>query len=82
MYTNKLNFMAAVLACGTLATPGIGQELERGWTLVREDLELFIDPAEGTFHVEGTLRARLEHDETSSGMVVGLNSRQQLMRVR
>ncbi|MEE9129004.1 MAG: M1 family aminopeptidase [Phycisphaerales bacterium] len=68
------------LTCGCLVSGSYAQDVERGWTLVREDLDLFINPAEGTLRLEGSLVARLDHDETSSGLMLALNSRSLLLR--
>ena len=68
------------LTCGCPASGSSAQDIERGWTLVREDLDLYIDPAEGTLRLEGSLVARLDHDETSSSLMLILNSRSKLMR--
>ncbi len=80
MHGDMTRFALACVTCCGLAIPGLGQELERGWTLVREDLELFIDPSAGRLRMEGTLVARLEHDAASPGPILALNARARLLR--
>ena len=58
MRNAKRTLATVWLLCLGLTTASFGEELERGWTLVREDLELFIDPAAGTLRIEGTLVAK------------------------
>jgi hypothetical protein len=68
------------LACAALAGPASAGEVERGWTLLHEDLDVFIDPARDLLRIEGVLVARLDHDETSPGPMLGMNARDPLMR--
>ena len=65
-------------ASGPSATAQDG--LARGWTLVREDLELFLAPEEGTLRMEGTLVARLDREAASSGLDLVMNSRSRRLR--
>lgn len=68
------------LIFGTSGTRATAQELERGWVLVREDLDVYIDPGAGELQIEGTLVARLEHAESSPGPWLAVNSRDALLR--
>ena len=60
------------VTCGWSAVGADAGEIERGWTLVREDLVLHIDPAAGALRLEGTLVARLDHDDNSPGPVLAM----------
>lgn len=67
--------LSSVPACASQQAAPI----ERGWIIVREDLELYLEPATGELLLEGTLLARLEHDENSIGPMLALNSRAEQM---
>ncbi len=53
---------------------------QRGWKIVRADLEVIIEAAAAKMVVVGTLRLKLEGAESSPGPTIGLNARRKLMR--
>ncbi len=77
------------LMCTLIAQGGVSastnastHDIQRCWTLVREDLDLFIDPTAGELFIEGTLVARLDHQETANELTLAINSRDTLLRFR
>jgi len=56
------------------------QDLERGWVPVREDLEVFLDPAAGAMRVNGTMIVRLEGVQETVQLDLAVNSRAHQVR--
>lgn len=53
-----------------------------GWSVIREDLEITLKPADSSMVVSGTVRLRRTGVESAASASIGLNSRKPLMRFR
>ena len=52
---------------------------ERGWSIVREDLQVTIDGGERSLQVSGILQLVLDGKDSSAGPSIGINSRNPLI---
>jgi hypothetical protein len=80
MHRRRISHLA--LAVAALSTSAVAQSLftpERGWSIVRSDLEVTIDPAKRDLSVRGVLELVLADKTESVGPTVGINSRSPLM---